>query len=102
MDRRAFVVVAAVNLLMPRVIWAQEPAKLQGVEVGYLRGFGPDLNGALRSGAEYVDKILRGAKAADMPIEQPTKFKLVINLKPAKALGVTIPPPLLLRAEVIQ
>ena len=45
---------------------------LQGVEVGYLMGFGPDLNGALRSGAEYVDKILRGAKAADMPIEQPT------------------------------
>jgi putative ABC transport system substrate-binding protein len=86
---------------MPRVIWAQEPAKLQGVEVGYLMGFGPDLNGALRSGAEYVDKILRGAKAADMPIEQPTKFKLVINLKTAKALGLTIPPPLLLRADQV-
>jgi putative ABC transport system substrate-binding protein len=76
---------------------------LPGVEAGNLMGFGPDLNAALRSGAEYVDKILRGAKAAEMPIEQPTKFGLVINLKTAKALGITIPQALLLRAdEVIQ
>ncbi len=66
-------------------------------------GFGPDLNAALARGAEYVDKILRGAKAAEMPIEQPTKFQLVINLKTAKVLGITIPQSLLLRAdEVIQ
>ncbi len=66
-------------------------------------GFGPDLNAALRSGAEYVDKILRGAKAAEMPVAQPTKFELMINLKTAKALGITIPQSLLLRAdEVIQ
>jgi putative ABC transport system substrate-binding protein len=74
-----------------------------GAEAGFLMGFGPDLNATLRIGAEYVDRMLRGAKAAEMPIEQPTKFELMINLKTAKALGLTIPQPLLLRADdVIQ
>ncbi len=70
-------------------------------EAGGLMSYHPDLRENLRRAATYVDKILRGARPAELPVEQPTKFDLAINLKAAKALGLTLPPSLLLRASEI-
>ena len=70
-------------------------------ELGGLMSYGPSLEALFAKSANYVDRISRGAQAGDLPIERPTRFELAINMKTAKALGLTIPPSLLLRADQI-
>jgi putative tryptophan/tyrosine transport system substrate-binding protein len=79
---------------LPAIYYSEE-----WVEVGGLMTYGVSINDLYRRAATYVDKILKGAKPADLPIEQPKKFEFVINLKAAKQIGLTIPPNVLARAD---
>jgi putative tryptophan/tyrosine transport system substrate-binding protein len=89
-----------------RIVFLAERSKLpaiyplrQYVEVGGLMSYGLDAVDSYRRAATYVDKILKGTKPADLPVEQPTKFEFLVNLKAAKQIGLTIPPNVLARAD---
>jgi hypothetical protein len=90
-----------INALALRARLPTMHATRDRVGAGGLLSYGPIYTDLFRRSAEYVDKILKGAKPADLPVEQPTKFELVINLRTAKALGLTIPETFLIRADEV-
>ena len=92
-ERRRLVDLAAKHRLPALYFWRGF------VDAGGLMAYGPHGDDVLRRAATYVDKILKGAKPADLPVEQPTKFELVINLKTAKSLGLEVPPLLIAQAD---
>ena len=95
-NHRALIVELAARYRLPAVY----PFRMFP-EVGGLLSYGPNFTAIWRRTAEYVDKILNGARPADLPVEQPTKFELVINLKAARELGITVPPQVLARADEV-
>jgi ABC-type uncharacterized transport system substrate-binding protein len=94
--QRAAVAELAAKNRLPTMCAASE-----WMDVGFVMSYGASLNDMYRRAPYFVDRILKGAKPGDLPVEQPTKFELVLNLKTAKALGLTIPPSLLLRADQV-
>ena len=94
--QRARIVDIAAKHRLPTMFWATE-----FVAAGGLMSYGTNVPDLYRRAATYVDKILKGTKPADLPVEQPTKFEFVINLKTAKQIGVTIPPNVLARADKV-
>jgi putative ABC transport system substrate-binding protein len=95
-SQRALIVNFVAYHHLPSVFFAKE-----FVDAGGLMSYGPSFPESYRRAATYVDKILKGTKPADLPVEQPTKFELVINLKTAKQIGITIPPSVLARADKV-
>jgi putative tryptophan/tyrosine transport system substrate-binding protein len=93
---RDLIIALAAQHKLPAVYFYRTP-----VAEGGLISYGPDLVGQFRQAASYVDRILRGAKPANLPVQAPNKYELVINLKTAKALGLTIPPSVLARADEV-
>jgi putative ABC transport system substrate-binding protein len=93
-SQRKQVVELAAKSRLPAIYYAAE-----WVEDGGLMSYGVSVTELFRRAATYVDKILKGAKPSDLPVEQPTKFEFIINLKAAKQIGLTIPPDVLVRAD---
>ena len=93
---RGQIAAIAIRERLPSISTAREYA-----EAGLLLTYGPNLQDQFRRSAVIVDKIFKGAKPADLPVEQPTKFELVVNLKTAKELGLDVPPTLLARADEV-
>jgi len=93
---RTRIITLALNARLPTIFNTRDL-----VQAGGLMSYGPNFLAQFRHTAEYVDKILRGTKPGDIPVEQPTKFEFVINLTTAKALGITVPSSLLARADAV-
>jgi putative ABC transport system substrate-binding protein len=93
---RAAIILAAARNKVPAVSWA-----LNFARDGGLLSYGPDPVDTWRRAASYVDRILRGAKPGDLPVQLPTKFEMVLNLRTAKALGLAVPPSIMLRADEV-
>lgn len=98
MGRREFVELLGVAAT---TIWPRASPAQQSSDDGGLIAYGPSVAENFRRAADYVDRILKGAKPADLPVQQPAKFEMVINMKSAKALGLEVPPSLLLSADEV-